>query len=113
VDDLSEAKLQVDTSQSGSACLVYFQPHGDHIYLANDSGSWMSAMTPGAAGTESNSQCTLNAGSSWVSAHGNDLTLAIALTFSTSFKGPKNVYLYGVGASGQNRGWVQKGTWTP
>ena len=87
--DLSELLLQINTSQSSAnACYVYYQPQGNHLYLANNAGAWMTpALTPGVAGTASNSQCTLNAGSSSVTISGNDLTLNVALTFSGTFVG--------------------------
>jgi hypothetical protein len=65
------------------------------------------------AGTASNSQCTLNAGSSSVAMAGNNLTLNVALTFSGTVAGAQNVYLYASGYSGLSSGWVKKGTWTP
>jgi sugar lactone lactonase YvrE len=112
--DLSELLLQVNTSQSSAnACYVYYQPQGNHLYLANNAGAWITpALTAGVPGTAANSQCTLTAVSSSVTTAGNDMTLAVALTFSGTFMGAKNVYLYAAGASGQNSGWVKKGTWT-
>jgi hypothetical protein len=65
------------------------------------------------AGTASNSQCTLSAASSSVTTLGNDLTLTVEVTFSGTFVGAKNEYLYAYGLSGQNTGWVNEGTWTP
>ena len=114
--DLSEALLQINTTQtSANACYVYYQPKGNHLYLANDAGNiWMTpALTPGVAGTPSNSQCTLNAGLSSVATAGNDLTLNVALTFNSTVVGSRNVYLFTAERSGQNSGWVTKGTWTP
>ena len=114
--DLSELLLQVNSSQSSAnACYVYYQPQGNHLYLANNAGStWMTpALTPGVTGTASNSQCTLNAASSSVTTAGNDLTLNIALTFSGAVVGSRNVYLYAAGLSGQNSGWIKEGTWVP
>jgi hypothetical protein len=91
--------------------------------LSNDAGSaWiMPGLTPRVAGTVSNSQCTLNAGSSSVSTPGvtggpiyyNELGLNVALTFNSTFTGLKNVYFYAAGYSGLNSGWVNDGTWTP
>jgi hypothetical protein len=46
------------------------------------------------------------------STSGNNLTLSVALTFTGTFTGSKNVYLYATGNNGLNSGWVQKGTWT-
>jgi len=113
--DLNEILLQINTSQSGAhACYLYYQPQGNHLYLANDAGVWIvPALTPGLAGTVSSSQCTLNAASSSVTSSGNDVTLNVALSFSGTFAGPRNVYLYDAGYSGQNSGWVKEGAWTP
>ncbi|MGA7409643.1 MAG: hypothetical protein WBW33_04100, partial [Bryobacteraceae bacterium] len=114
--DLNQAMMLVNTSVSAvGACYVYYYPQGNQLYLRNDTATaWLvPALTPGVAGTVSNSQCTLDAGSSSVSTAGNNLTLNLALSFSTSFVNPKNVYLYAAGASGKNSGWVQKGSWTP
>jgi hypothetical protein len=112
VADLDEILLQVNSSQnSANACYVYYKPQGNLLYLSNNAGTvWMTpALTPGVAGTASNSQCTLNAGSSSVATAGNDLTLTVALNFT--FAGTKNVYLYAAGMSGENSGWVKEGTW--
>ena len=114
--DLSELLVQINTSQSSAnACYVYYQPQGNHLYLSNNAGSaWMApALTPGVVGTASNSQCTLQAGFSTVTTSGSDLTLYIDLTFSGTFVGEKNVYLYAAGTGGQASGWVEKGTWAP
>ena len=116
--DLNEILLQVNTTRgAANACYVYYQPQANQLYLANNAGTvWMTpALTPGVAGTASNNQCTLDAGSSSVSLSGNSLTLNVALSFdiSTTVVGKKNVYLYAGAISGQNSGWVQEGTWTP
>jgi hypothetical protein len=113
--DLSELLLQVNTSQGGgNACYVYYQPQGNYLYLANNTGAWITPpLTPGVAGTASNSQCTLNAGPSSVTAAGNNLTLSVALNFAGTVAGTQKVYLYAAGLSGRNSGWVQAGTWTP
>ena len=113
--DLSEILLQINSSQgSANACYIYYQPQGNYLYLANNSGAWIApGLTPGIAGTVSNSQCTLNAGSSSVNSAGTELTLSIALSFSNTFVGAKNLYLYAAGFSGQGSGWVKEGAWTP
>jgi hypothetical protein len=112
--DLSAVLLQVNSVQSSAnACYVYYHPQANLLYLY-DNGAWMTPdLTPGVAGMASNSQCTLNAGSSSVTTVGNDLTLNVALTLSDMFAGSKNVYLYTAGLSGHNSGWVKKGTWAP
>ena len=111
---LNEILLQVNAAQSSSgACYVYYQPQANLLYLFNND-AWMTpGLTPGAAGTVSNSECTLSAGSSSVTTAGNDLVLNVALTFSDTFVGSKNVYLYAAGLGGLATGWVEKGSWTP
>jgi hypothetical protein len=113
---LSGAMMRVNNEETGAnGCWVYYQPQENLLYLANNAGlAWVTpALAPGAAATASNSQCTLNAGSSSVSTTGNDLTLNVSLSFTGTFAGAKNVYLYAVGISGQNSGWMMEGTWTP
>jgi hypothetical protein len=97
---------------------VYYQPQGNHLYLADNAGTaWIPpALTPGVNGTATtatNSQCSLIGVYSSVTTVGNDLTLSIALVFSDTFVGVKNVYLYAAGLSGLNSGWVKAGSWTP
>jgi hypothetical protein len=102
------------TQSSANGCYVYYQPLGNHLYLANNAGAWITpALTPGVAGTASNSQCTLNAASSSVTTAGNNLTLSVSLTFLGTFVDSRNVYLDAAGFSGQNSGWVKEGAWTP
>jgi len=54
----------------------------------------------------------MGAGSS-VGTAGNNLTLNVALTFSGTFTGTKNVYLLSQENNLTNSGWVKEGTWTP
>jgi len=109
--------LLVNSSVTGvNGCFVYYNPWTNLLYLKNDTNTaWQSpALTPGATGSVSNSQCTLNGASSSVSVSGDDLTLDLALTFSSSsFTGAKNVYMAAEGVVGGSTGWVDKGTWTP
>jgi sugar lactone lactonase YvrE len=113
--DLATLLLQINSSQSSAnGCYVYYQPQGDHLYLADNAGNaWMTPLTPGMTEMDANNQCTLYAGSSSVSTSGNDLTLSVAMSFSDTFVGVKDVYLYAAGISGENTGWVKEGTWTP
>ncbi len=115
--DLNETALLVNTSLQGAgACYVTYYPQGNQLYLRNDAGALpATALTPGVGGTASNSQCTLNAGSSSVDISGNKLTLnvSLSLTFASTVVGPRKVYLYASGFSGQNSGWVQESVWTP
>jgi hypothetical protein len=114
--EMNENWMLINTSNSaGSACFVYYHPQTNLMYLRNDAGSaWLTpALTPGGSGTLSNSQCTLNANGSSVVASGNNLTINVSLTFSPTFTGTRNVYMFASGLSGLNSGWVKEGSWIP
>ena len=83
------------------------------LYLEDDSGAYsLGPLTPGVAGTFSNSQCTLNAGASSVSGSGNNLTVNVALSFQTSFAGVQQAYMYAIDLLGlQTAAWQDRGTW--
>jgi hypothetical protein len=72
----------------------------------------VSSAIVGSGGTLSNSQCSLNAGSSSVSISGNELRLTLALTFAPGFNGLKIVYMEAINNASVFSGWQGKGTWT-
>jgi len=112
--DLSDVVVLFNASlRVSNACAVVYIRQANQLYLYNDAGTGLSAgVTPGSSAQVSNSQCTLAASGSSLSSSGNDLTVNVALTFSGTFGGAKNVYLYAVGKT-QSSAWVQEGDWTP
>ncbi|MGD0131934.1 MAG: hypothetical protein ABSE57_07805, partial [Bryobacteraceae bacterium] len=114
ISDLSDLVVVFNTSVSVSSdCAVVYVPGTNKMYLYNNAGTALStAVIPGSSGSVSNSQCTLAGTGSSFSTSGDDLTLTVALTFSTTFVGQQKIYLEAKG-SAANSGWVKKGTWTP
>lgn len=100
---------------SAGGCYVYYLPSSNTLFLENDggTGTLTPTVTPGTSQQVSNSQCILKGSGSSVSQSGNNLSLSVALTFSGTFTGQKNVYLFALGKTNLNSGWIQKGTWTP
>jgi hypothetical protein len=96
---------------SAGACYFYYARGANGIYLATDAGAWQGPLTIGSAGTLENSQCSVNAGASSVSASGNTLTLNLAISFAAGFAGAKNLYMEVQNAT-QDSGWSAYGTWT-
>jgi hypothetical protein len=96
------------------ACAVLYLQSSNRLYLVLDSGAgWQGPLTPGQAGTVSNSQCTLDGGGSSVSAVGNNLTVNAALTFKPAFAGNKTVYLDAEDTPNSlSSGFQTLGTWT-
>jgi len=114
ISDLTGVVVLFNNSVSvSSACAVVYVPATNLMYLYNNAGTGLSAgVMPGSSGSVSNSQCTLTGAGSSFGVSGNNLTLNVELTFTGTFLGQKNVYLYAVGKT-QNSSWLQEGTWTP
>jgi hypothetical protein len=113
--DLKTMQLLLNTTSANqtSACSVYYSAGSNQLFLYDNAGTTLSVpVTPGSATTVSNSQCALAGTGSSVSKSGNNLNLKAALTFTSTFTGLKNIYIYASGNDGLNSGWVQKGTWT-
>ena len=101
------------TVNVSSACAVIYVPTTDKMYLYNDAGTGFSrGVTPGSAAQAANKQCTLTGTGSSFTTSGKDLTLKVALTFSGTFVGQKDVFLHATGKTAKSS-WVKKGTWTP
>jgi hypothetical protein len=98
---------------ASSACKVQYTPRAKALYLESNSGALLGPLTPGVAGTVSNSQCTLNGATSSVSGSGDILTVKVGLTFATAFAGVQQAYMYAIDLSGsETAGWQDRGTWT-
>jgi hypothetical protein len=95
-----------------NACEVrYYAPTGLLYLLSDNGGSWGAGAKPGGTAAPSNSQCTLNASTSTVTPSGNTLTVVLNLTFTPSFDGGKQIWLYASDRAGQHTGWIDVGTW--
>jgi hypothetical protein len=112
--DLENMRVLVSASTGANACYVFYYPSPNLLYLDNNAGTGLSAgITPGSSSQVSNSQCTLSGTGSSYGVSGNTATLAVALTFSGTYTGQKNISLLAQGNDGSSSGWVTKGTWTP
>jgi hypothetical protein len=111
--DLSTVGILINSTASASgACAVIYNRAPNTFALLTDSGAVpASGLTPGASGTQSNSQCTLIASSSGASASGNTLTVNASVSFATAFAGNKNTYVEATNLF-QSASWTQAGTWT-
>jgi uncharacterized repeat protein (TIGR01451 family) len=94
------------------SCLLEYARAANQLYLYNDAGTgWLAPATPGAAGTLSNSQCSINMAATTVTTSGTNLTLSLPVTFTTAYAGAKTTYMY-AGGSNANSGWQTMGSWT-
>jgi hypothetical protein len=110
--DIRSTQMDIDATLAvNGACYLYYVRVYNEIYLAGDTGAWQGPISIGVAGTLQNSQCTVNAGASSASASGNNLSVSLALSFTSAFAGAKNIYSE-VENSTVDAGWVQLGAWT-
>jgi hypothetical protein len=111
--DITAAQIGFNTSTAGTnSCWMYYATSTQTIYLANNAGAFAGGgLVLGSSGTLQNSQCTINVNTSSVSLSGNTLTLNLALSFSPTFGGAQNIYMYVQNATLAN-GFTQEGTWT-
>jgi PKD domain len=94
-------------------CYTYYDRNANALWLLNDPANlWLGPVTPGAATSLQNSQCTLSAGGSSASGSGNNLTVNVALSFNSAFGGAKNIYMCALDNSGASSNWQQRGAWT-
>src|SRR4029079_5712827 len=83
------------------------------VFLYNDAGGAVTGpLTPGSAGTLSNSQCTLNGSGTTGSGSGNTLSLTLSLSFTPSFKATQTLFGYALDNGNLNSGWKTLGTFT-
>jgi uncharacterized repeat protein (TIGR01451 family) len=94
-----------------NSCLAYYNRATNQLFLFNDAGTaWLSPVALGAAGTLSNSSCSINAGMASAPASGMVLTLNLPVTFSPAFVGAKSIYMYAAGSVASS-GWQTMGSW--
>jgi hypothetical protein len=99
-------------STAANSCLAYYQASTQTLFLLNDAGTaWMSSTIP-TAGTLHNSSCTIDLSNTVVFGTLNTLTLNLAVTFSPTYSGVKNIYMYANGSGGAHSGWQTRGNWT-
>jgi uncharacterized membrane protein len=112
VGDIAQLSVWVNSGTTANSCLLLWDRASNALSLYNDAGSgWLPAAQLGASGTLSNSQCSVNAVAGSVSLSGTNAVLSLAMSFTSSFAGTKNVALYGLGSS-SNTGWQTLGTWS-
>jgi hypothetical protein len=99
--------------RASAGCYVYYLRGSNSLVLVNDTGTGIAGvLTPGAAGTLSNSQCAIDGPTSSVVGSGNTLSLTLGLTFKTAFVGTQTLYALAFDNGNLNSSWKTLGTWT-
>ena len=102
------------TLQKSNGCATIYIRPSNQLFLLDDAGtSWLGPAVIGTSGTLNNSQCSINLGGAFTTQSNLSLNLNIPITFSSTFRGLKNVYMLGMDNGGLGSGWQQRGSWTP
>jgi hypothetical protein len=110
--DLTTMSVLINTTASTvGACAVNFARASNAMMLLTDIGGSPGGWLTMGSGSQQNSQCALNGAGSSVQVSGNNLTLNLAFTFTSTFAGAKTVYLQAAN-SATSTGWQSKGSWT-
>lgn len=96
---------------SAKSCILYYARAGNQLNLLTDATNTWQPGTPGASGTLSNSQCSVNLAAVSTSSAATDLVLTLPVAFSASYSGLQQVFMYASGSSA-NSGWQNRGNWT-
>ncbi len=103
-----------EANTRGGGCYIKYAPgSGLFTLIADDGNSIAGSAAPGSATSLSNSQCTLNTGSSSVSGNGNNLTVIASLTFKPTFTGQKHIWVQAGDYSNYSTNWLVYGVWFP
>jgi len=111
---ITTAYFVVNAALSGSSgCFIEYNRGANTLRLVNDAASaWLGPVTLGAGATINNSQCTVNAAGSSAAVSVNNITVSVALSFSGTFGGAKNLWLGVNDVSGAESGFQELGMWT-
>jgi sugar lactone lactonase YvrE len=113
--DIGVTNILVNSALDGrNACYLAYARSIGVLYLVNDAGgALLAGKSISQNGSLGNSQCTVAWGNAAVAAAGNNLTLTLNMTFSSSFAGNRVFYMAARDRNdANNTGWQSMGTWT-
>jgi hypothetical protein len=105
-------KFSAVSNGAVNTCIVGYDRASHLLSLRDDAGDWQPGGAPGAAEIQRNTQCRLLLAGSSIVSDAQTLTLKVAMKFSPSYAGEKNVYLRATSMSGMNVGWRRHSSWT-
>lgn len=116
--DLTWVQMVFNSSLSPtSACLVYYDPAGDQVFLSADDSqpefnTWVGSAVLGTAGASlSNSQCTIDVASSWSTSASGEVSVHLDIDFAAGWSGTKHIYMAAEDTSGELSAWPYVGYW--
>lgn len=111
--NIKQAYLRVHTVANG--IYLRYDRTTNKLFLYNNAGTApVGSCTPGAIGTLTNTQGSLNCAATTVAGSGNTLTIKWSIKPKAAFASAtkKNLYLFARDMSNATAGWTDKGDWT-
>ncbi|MCZ7663182.1 MAG: hypothetical protein M5U22_09780 [Thermoleophilia bacterium] len=111
--NLKRMRMIVGTAITGvGGVYIYLDENRNKIFLRNAANTaWLSG-TLGTTGTLENERVAIDLAQSSMVKSGTPLTLAVSMTFKSTFLGQKTVWLRAEDDGGLDSGWIQKGSVT-
>jgi hypothetical protein len=112
VQTLDVVNVLINTALDGrQACYLAYSRPSNALYIVADNGdsNQISGKVMDGNGSVGNSQCMVTLAGTSATGNGNTLTLALNLSFSSSFAGNKVVYAAARDLSQRNSGWQTMG----
>ena len=111
--NLKRMRMIVGTAITGvGGVYIYLDENRNKIFLRNAANTaWLSG-TLGTTGTLENERVAIDLAQSSMVKSGTTLTLAVSMTFKSTFLGQKTVWLRAEDDGGLDSGWIQKGSVT-
>lgn len=111
--DIASALIVINAAITGqNSCYLSFNRAANVFYLFADANNTWQPVYPGSSTTVSNPNCSLSGSGLSTSASGNSVILTMPMSFSPSYAGAKNFYVYATDAGGLASGWVTGGSWS-
>jgi hypothetical protein len=105
--------MVINSNLSGTgACYFIWEPVANSVDLLDDSGSNLMRTPVGGSGMLSNSQCSIPASSVSASFTGSTITVAVTVTFTAGFTGPKAIWATWYSSGVAQGGWQNIGSWS-
>lgn len=112
-DDIGVVNVLVNFYLDGrNSCYVAYDSVGNVIYLVQNDGGTLQGLALPSAGTLSNTQCSIPAGSITAIKSGNTLRLIMTINFLGSYGGTRVVFAAARDRNGGNSGWLPVGQQT-
>ena len=109
--DITASQVLINAALDGNgACFLLLGRPGRTVYLNQAGGSFTGSAI--GSGTVSNNQCTVNLAAVTITGTGNNLTWSVPISFTTSFRGAKSVFMAATDQANASVGLTNMGTFT-